>query len=53
MSNQQSMFSPERSSQQQQQERFYNDAPREQYAQLYTQREQYAPACRTILYLLA
>src|SRR5438105_1194642 len=39
MSNQQSMFSPEHSSYQQQQERLYNDDPREQYAQpLYQER---------------
>ena len=35
MSNQQSMFSPEHSSQQQPQERIYNGDPREQYAQQY------------------
>src|SRR5437763_6897794 len=37
MSNQQSMFSPEHSSHQQQQERLYNNDPREQYAQQHSQ----------------
>ena len=37
MSNQQSMSSPEHSSHQQQQERLYNDDPREQYAQQHSQ----------------
>src|SRR5205823_6631745 len=37
MSNQQSMSSPEHSSHQQQQERLYNDDPREQYAQQHYQ----------------
>jgi hypothetical protein len=37
MSNQQSMFEPEHSAQQQQPERLYNDDPREQYGQQHTQ----------------